>query len=115
MTGYDDARRQLKSTPRTWAISGAAGFIGSNLSERPLKLDQRVTGLDNFANGHERNLDEVKQLVEPVQGARFDFLEDDVCKGFGPGCLADPSATNTTNVTAVLNMLVAARNVKVGN
>ena len=79
MTRYDDAKRQLKSAPRNWAISGAAGFIGSNLLETLLKLDQRVTGLDNFATGHERNLDEVKRLVEPAQWARFDFIEGDVC------------------------------------
>jgi len=79
MTRCDDAKRQLKSAPRSWAISGAAGFIGSNLLETLLKLDQRVTGLDNFATGHERNLDEVKRLVEPAQWARFDFIEGDVC------------------------------------
>ena len=79
MTQYEDAKRQLKSAPRNWAISGAAGFIGSNLLETLLKLDQRVTGLDNFATGHERNLDEVKRLVEPAQWARFDFIEGDVC------------------------------------
>ena len=134
MTRYDDAKRQLKSAPRNWAISGAAGFIGSNLLETLLKLDQRVTGLDNFATGHERNLDEVKRLVEPAQWARFDFIEGDVCAiedcarlcegadivlhhaalGSVPRSLADPIATNATNVTGFLNMLVAARNAKVG-
>ena len=79
MTQYEDAKRQLKSAPRSWAISGVAGFIGSNLLETLLKLDQRVTGLDNFATGHERNLDEVKRLVEPAQWARFDFIEGNVC------------------------------------
>jgi UDP-N-acetylglucosamine 4-epimerase len=134
MTRYEDAKRQLKSAPRHWAISGAAGFIGSNLLETLLKLDQRVTGLDNFATGHERNLDEVKRLVEPAQWARFDFIEGDVCAiedcarlcegadtvlhhaalASVPRSLADPIATNATNVTGFLNMLVAARNAKVG-
>jgi len=134
MTRYDDVKRQLKRAPRTWAISGAAGFIGSNLLETLLKLDQRVTGLDNFATGDERNLDEVKRLVEPAQWARFDFIEGDVCAiedctrlcegadtvlhhaalGSVPRSLADPIATNATNVTGFLNMLVAARNAKVG-
>src|SRR5271167_4582668 len=134
MTRYDDAKRQLKGAPRNWAISGAAGFIGSNLLETLLKLDQRVTGLDNFATGHERNLDEVKQLFEPAQWARFDFIEGDVCAiedcarlcqgadyvlhnaalGSVPRSLADPISTNATNVTGFLNMLVAARNAKVG-
>jgi UDP-N-acetylglucosamine 4-epimerase len=103
------------------------------LLETLLKLDQRVTGLDNFATGHERNLDEVKRLVVPAQWARFDFIEGDVCAiedcarlcegadtvlhhaalGSVPRSLADPIATNATNVTGFLNMLVAARDAKV--
>jgi UDP-N-acetylglucosamine/UDP-N-acetylgalactosamine 4-epimerase len=133
MTRYEDAKRQLKGAPRKWAISGAAGFIGSNLLETLLKLDQRVTGLDNFATGHQRSLDEVKRLVEPAQWARFDFIEGDVCAiedcvrlcqgaeyvlhqaalGSVTRSLADPIATNATNVTGFLNMLVAARDAKV--
>jgi UDP-N-acetylglucosamine/UDP-N-acetyl-alpha-D-glucosaminouronate 4-epimerase len=133
MTRYDNVKHQLKSAPRTWAITGAAGFIGSNLSEALLKLDQRVVGLDNFATGHKRNLDEVKRLVEPAQWARFDFIEGDVCAiadcarlcegadyvlhqaaiGSVPRSLADPIATNAANVTGLLNMLVAARDARV--
>jgi UDP-N-acetylglucosamine 4-epimerase len=134
MTRYDDAKRQLKRAPRNWAISGVAGFIGSNLLETLLKLDQRVTGLDNFATGYARNLDEVKRLVKPAQWARFDFIEGDICAiencarlcegadtvlhqaalGSVPRSLADPIATNAVNVTGFLNMLVAAGNAKVG-
>jgi UDP-N-acetylglucosamine 4-epimerase len=134
MTRYDDVKLRLKRAPRTWAITGVAGFVGSNLLEALLKLDQRVTGLDNFATGRERNLAEVKRLVEPAQWARFDFIEGDVCAiedctrlcegaeavlhqaalGSVPRSLADPIATNATNVTGFLNMLVAARNAKVG-
>ena len=79
MTRYDDVKLRLKRAPRTWAITGVAGFIGSNLLETLLKLDQCVIGLDNFSTGHQRNLDEAKQLVEPAQWARFDFIEGDVC------------------------------------
>lgn len=133
MTRYDEVKRRLKSAPRTWAITGAAGFIGSNLLEMLLKLDQRVVGLDNFATGHKRNLDEVNGLVEPAQWARFDFIEGDVCAiddcahvcegadyvlhqaaiGSVPRSLADPIATNAANVTGLLNMLVAARDARV--
>jgi UDP-N-acetylglucosamine 4-epimerase len=56
-------------------ISGAAGF---NLLETLLKLGRHVTGLDNFATGYKRNLDEVKRF-EPAQWARFDFIEGDIC------------------------------------
>ena len=59
-------------------MTGVAGFIGSNLLEALLKLDQRVTGLDNFSTGKKKNLEEVKALVSPAQWARFRFLEGDI-------------------------------------
>ena len=70
MTRYDEVRAELRASPRTWLITGVAGFIGSNLLETLLKLDQRVVGLDNFATGYQRNLDEVETLVEPSQWAQ---------------------------------------------
>ena len=59
-------------------ITGVAGFIGSNLLETLLKLNQRVVGLDNFATGHRRNLDEVQSLVTPAQWANFSFIQGDI-------------------------------------
>ncbi len=119
----------LRAQPRTWLVTGVAGFIGSNLLETLLKLDQRVVGLDNFATGHRRNLEEVRTLVDPAQWERFRFIEGDIrklgdCKaacagvdfvlhqaalGSVPRSLADPIATNAANITGFLNMLVAAR------
>ncbi len=61
-----------------WLITGVAGFIGSNLLETLLKLNQRVVGLDNFATGHQHNLDEVQSLVEPNQWANFRFIRGDI-------------------------------------
>ena len=133
MTRYDEVRAELRKAPRMWLITGVAGFIGSNLLETLLKLDQRVVGLDNFATGYQRNLDEVKMLVEPSQWRRFAFIEGDIrhlddcrraCDGVDyvlhqaalgsvPRSLADPIATNAANVTGFLNMLVAARDAKV--
>lgn len=75
---YSRLRAQLRQTPRCWLVTGVAGFIGSNLLETLLKLDQFVIGLDNFATGHRRNLDEVQSLVMPDQWARFHFLEGDI-------------------------------------
>ncbi|PND37782.1 Vi polysaccharide biosynthesis UDP-N-acetylglucosaminuronic acid C-4 epimerase TviC [Paucibacter aquatile] len=129
MTRYDDTRATLRATPRTWLITGVAGFIGSNLLETLLTLDQTVVGLDNFATGHQRNLDEVRGLVSASQWARFRFIEGDIrdeqtcrdaCAGVDyvlhqaalgsvPRSLADPITTNAANVTGFLNMLVAAR------
>jgi UDP-N-acetylglucosamine 4-epimerase len=133
MTRYEEMCAELRASPRTWLITGVAGFIGSNLLETLLKLDQQVVGLDNFATGHRRNLDEVKTLVELTQWARFKFIEGDIrhlddCRracdcvdyvlhqaalGSVPRSLADPIATNAANVTGFLNMLVAARDAKI--
>ena len=77
-TAYETLQTQLRDTPRTWLITGVAGFIGSNLLETLLKLDQRVVGLDNFATGHQRNLDEVQTLVTPAQWTNFQFIQGDI-------------------------------------
>ena len=79
MTAYETARTKLTKNPCTWLITGVAGFIGSNLLEALLKLNQRVVGLDNFATGFQHNLDEVQSLVTPVQWANFDFIQGDIC------------------------------------
>jgi UDP-N-acetylglucosamine 4-epimerase len=77
-TPYQTLRDQLLNNPKTWLVTGVAGFIGSNLLETLLKLDQRVVGLDNFATGHQHNLDEVQTLVTPEQWANFHFIEGDI-------------------------------------
>ena len=69
---------ELRQSPRSWLVTGVAGFIGSNLLETLLKLDQVVVGLDNFSTGHRHNLDEVRQLVTPEQWSRFHFIEGDI-------------------------------------
>ena len=132
MTAYQQLLRELPASPRVWLITGVAGFIGSNLLETLLELDQSVVGLDNFATGHRRNLDEVQTLVGPARWARFRFIEGDICTlddcrhacegvdyvlhqaalGSVPRSVVDPIATNAVNVTGFLNMLVAARDAK---
>ncbi|MDE2091779.1 MAG: SDR family oxidoreductase [Gammaproteobacteria bacterium] len=126
--------RELSANPRTWLITGVAGFIGSNLLERLLRLDQKVTGLDNLSTGHLQNLESVHALVTPTQWTRFHFIEGDICDleactaavqgmdyilhqaalGSVPRSLLEPIATHETNVNGFLNMLVAARDAKVG-
>jgi len=133
MSAYLSACEQLRNHPRSWLVTGVAGFIGSNLLEALLRLDQNVVGLDNFATGHQRNLDEVQSLVTPAQWARFSFTEGDICNlevcrkacenvdvvlhqaalGSVPRSIDDPIRTNETNVSGFLNMLVAARDAKV--
>jgi UDP-N-acetylglucosamine 4-epimerase len=147
-SAYQQLQNRLAGETRTWLVTGVAGFIGSNLLETLLRLDQRVVGLDNFATGHQRNLDEVRGLVTPAQWANFKFVLGDIrnledCRsahlfaasigdvgvadaaypvdhvlhqaalGSVPRSLADPIATNETNITGFLNMLVAARDAQV--
>lgn len=132
MTRYQDLNKTLLQSPRTWLVTGCAGFIGSNLLETLLGLDQRVVGLDNFATGHQHNLDEVQRTVTPEQWARFRFIEGDIrkladcqaaCEGVDhvlhqaalgsvPRSLNDPITTNEVNISGFLNMLVAARDAK---
>ena len=129
MMQYHNFCTGLKNESKTWLVTGVAGFIGSNLLEHLLKLNQNVIGLDNFATGHQRNLDEVQSLVTSEQWACFTFIEGDVrnekdctkaCNsvdyvlhqaalGSVPRSINDPVATNATNISGFLNMLVAAR------
>ncbi|MBW7832203.1 MAG: Vi polysaccharide biosynthesis UDP-N-acetylglucosaminuronic acid C-4 epimerase TviC [Simplicispira suum] len=132
-TAYETLQTRLLSQPSSWLVTGVAGFIGSNLLETLLKLGQRVVGLDNFATGHQRNLDEVQTLVSPAQWGNFSFIQGDIreladcqqaCEGVDyvlhqaalgsvPRSLQDPTTTNAANITGFLNMLVAARDAKV--
>lgn len=132
---YAARLQQLQDKPKTWLITGVAGFIGSNLLETLLCSGQTVVGLDNFATGHQSNLDEVQGRVSPEQWQRFTFTAGDitdlktcqhVCEGVDtvlhqaalgsvPRSLSDPIATNKSNIDGFLNMLVAARDAMVSH
>lgn len=134
MTKYEEIKIKLTSSPKVWLVTGVAGFIGSNLLETLLKLDQHVVGLDNFSTGFQRNLDEVQDSVTEVQWQRFQFIEGDICDfetceavmkhatagdvnyvlhqaalGSVPRSIDDPINTNKSNIDGFLNMLVAAK------
>ena len=135
MNQYQQVCANLQATPKTWLVTGVAGFIGSNLLETLLKLNQTVVGLDNFATGHQHNLDEVQSLVTAEQWAKFSFIEGDIrqfadcqkaCVGVDyvlheaalgsvPRSIADPITTNETNISGFLNMLTAARDAGVAS
>ena len=107
----------------TILVTGAAGFIGSNLCEELISIGATVVGLDNFATGHRKNIEEL--LDHP----NFSFIEGDIrnledchkaCKGIDyvlheaalgsvPRSINDPITSNDVNVGGFLNMLVASR------
>lgn len=133
MTQFDDIKSSLSQHQHTWCITGVAGFIGSNLLETLLKLNQKVTGLDNFATGYQKNLDEVASKVSNEQWNNFNFIEGDIRKiedcnqavqgadyvlhqaalGSVPRSLNDPITSNEVNIAGHLNMLTAARDAEV--
>src|SRR5262245_34637080 len=78
MTRFGELRSELEAAPKTWLITGVAGFIGSNLLETLLKLYQRIVGLDNLATGKATNLEQVRALVSPAQWANFKFIEGSI-------------------------------------
>lgn len=133
MKSYTEVLAYCRANPKTWIITGVAGFIGSNLLDTLLKLDQIVTGLDNFATSNKHNLEEVRGLVSPAQWARFRFIEGSIenlasCRsavegvdyvlhhaalGSVPASINDPVLCNVVNISGFVNMLVASRDAKV--
>lgn len=130
---YDKTLKVLNEQPKRWLITGVAGFIGSNLLETLLKINQQVIGLDNFSTGHQHNLDQVKDLVSTEQWKNFKLIKGDIrqlqdckkaCEGIDyvlhqaalgsvPRSIEDPINTNENNLSGYLNMLVAARDADV--
>ncbi|MEZ5501994.1 MAG: SDR family oxidoreductase [Halioglobus sp.] len=130
---YDALESRMLQRPKQWLVTGAAGFIGSHLVERLLKLGQDVTGVDNFATGFRRNLEHVREAVGESSWRRFSFLEADICDpgaccesvagcdyvlhqaalGSVPRSIADPLQSNRANIDGFLNLLVASRDAEV--
>ncbi len=129
MTVHPTLTEKLLGQPKVWLVTGVAGFIGSNLLETLLRLDQKVIGLDNFATGSSRNFEQVRALVGPEKWGNFrhilgDILEPAACQrasqgadyvlhqaalGSVPRSIAHPLDAHANNVTGFLNLLIAAR------
>jgi UDP-N-acetylglucosamine/UDP-N-acetylgalactosamine 4-epimerase len=132
---YLDALAGLREEPKRWLITGVAGFIGSNLLQALLENNQQVVGLDNLITGHKKNLYSVKEVVGESLWSNFTFIEGDICSldtcrsatksidyvlhqaalGSVPRSIEDPVASNASNVSGFLNMLVAAKDNRVEN
>ena len=128
MSTYNRTKEDLIKNPKTWLITGVAGFIGSNLLEELLKLNQSVIGIDNFSNSSGNNLSAV-QAVSGENWSNFTFYEADIrnledclkaCNtadfvlhqaalGSIPRSIANPVLTNDSNINGFLNMLIASR------
>ena len=137
MTKYEQLQEYLKGNQSTWLVTGVAGFIGSNLLEKLLILNQKVVGLDNFDTGHQHNIDQAIQDANNATGkdlsGNFKFINGDIreigdCKqacdgvdyvlhqaalGSVPRSIEDPINTNRANIDGFLNMLVASKDAKV--
>jgi len=133
MESYLKLKSHLEKNQYVWLITGVAGFIGSNLLEVLLKLNQRVIGIDNFLTGHKQNLLEVQKNTPKHQWENFDFVEGDICDlnlcseitngvnyvlhqaalGSVPRSILDPIITNEVNIGGFLNILQASKNNKV--
>ena len=126
---YEKVKENIRNKPKTWLVTGAAGFIGSNLVETLLKLNQKVVAIDNFSTGHRYNLEDVKESLNSKQWDNLTFVEMDIrdldrCKaitkdvdiilhqaalGSVPRSINDPITSNDSNVTGFLNLLNAAK------
>jgi UDP-N-acetylglucosamine 4-epimerase len=129
MTRWDDAREGLRRQPRSWLVTGAAGFIGSHIVEELLRLGQRVRGLDDFSTGHRANLEDVAARVGGDRFGAFELVEGDIrdssvcakaCAGAPlvihqaalgsvPRSVADPITSYAVNVGGTVNVFEAAR------
>ncbi len=131
---YEVTKKQLLTKRQyTWLITGVAGFIGSNLMQELLLLNQKVIGLDDLSTGHKRNIEEVLASVSDKQQRNFVFYKANICcknnckkalkgvdyvlhqavLGSVPQSIEDPVTINHINVDGFINILLMAKEAKV--
>lgn len=130
---YKKLKIKLSQKKHVWLVTGAAGFIGSNLTEALLKLNQHVIGIDNFSSGFRNNIDHVLSSVSPSQASHFRFIEMDIrsstdCKEVAKGVdyvlhhaalvsvpqsIVNPELFHDVNLNGFLNILHASKEAEV--
>jgi UDP-N-acetylglucosamine 4-epimerase len=108
----------------SFLITGGGGFIGSNLVEYLLKYKaKKVRVLDNFSNGHRKNLTEFADhpAFELIEGdirsietckqamKGIDYVSHQAALGSVPRSINDPATTNEVNISGFLNMMIALK------
>lgn len=137
MNKYELLQKHLRENQKTWLVTGVAGFIGSNILEKLLILNQKVIGLDNFDTGYKRNVDQAIEDANNFSNMNndnnFKFIDGDIrnidncreaCSGVDyvlhqaalgsvPRSIEDPINTNKANIDGFLNMIVASKDADV--
>ena len=137
MSKYEELQEYLLKNQKIWLITGVAGFIGSNLLEKLLVLNQKVVGLDNFDTGFQHNIDQAisdaENATDSSVKSNFSFINGDIRKlkdcskacygvdyvlhqaalGSVPRSIENPINTNSSNIGGFLNMLVASKDASV--
>lgn len=104
-----------------YLVTGGAGFIGSNIVEELVRRGEKVRVLDNFITGSRENLKTFLSKIELIGGdirdakavksamKGIDYVIHQAALRSVAKSVEDPFATNDTNVSGTLNVLVAAK------
>ena len=116
--------KNLKFEPGTlFLVTGAAGFVGSNLCEAILNMGYKVRALDDLSTGKQKNVDmflgnpnyefikgDIKDLDTCLKACEgVDYVLNQAAWGSVPRSLEMPIFYCKNNIEGTLNMLEAAR------
>jgi UDP-N-acetylglucosamine 4-epimerase len=126
VSSYSKLQSKLSSEPKSWCVTGAAGFIGSHITAKLLELGQTVLGVDNFSTGFEKNIEFLSSKsktfsflqkdVQELEGSHLkgvDYVLHQGALGSVPRSIVDPISSHDSNVTGFIKVLKAAKDAKV--